>query len=163
MPETMDDPIITKVLIFATSVRGLLVFDQPDDPGMPLQVPGGTVEPGESPEAAARRELQEETGILARDPPRLLGTTDYAFTKGARRILHRRSVFHLPLPDDLPDVWHHLERTPDGGGGPLRFRLFWIGTDEAQARLGFGMATFLDRLPRLVPDRPAIRPATSGD
>ena len=39
----------------------LLVFHHPDDGGM--QLPKGTVEPGESPEDAVRRELLEESGI----------------------------------------------------------------------------------------------------
>ena len=33
--------------------------------GFSLEIPGGVVDPGESPEQAARRELQEETGYVA--------------------------------------------------------------------------------------------------
>ncbi len=40
--------------------------------GNSLEIPGGMVDPGESPEAAALRELEEETGYVARNA-RLLG------------------------------------------------------------------------------------------
>lgn len=54
----MPTPAIPrKVLICATSRRGLLVFDEPDYPDVPLQVPGGTVEPDEDLQAAAVREF----------------------------------------------------------------------------------------------------------
>lgn len=52
-----------KALIYATSRRGLLVFEEPDFPEVPLQVPGGTIDVGEEPEVAAVREFLEETGL----------------------------------------------------------------------------------------------------
>ncbi len=54
---------IDKVLIYATLRERLLVFAEPDSPQMPLQVPGGTVDPGEDVHLAAYREFEEETGI----------------------------------------------------------------------------------------------------
>ena len=63
-------PDAHKVLIYATWQGRLLVFDEPDFPEIELQVPGGTMEPGESPEVAATREFVEETGLT---PPQPLG------------------------------------------------------------------------------------------
>ena len=57
--------IARKALIYATSPRGLLVFDEPDFPSVPTQVPGGTIDAGETPMEAAYREFEEETGLVA--------------------------------------------------------------------------------------------------
>lgn len=58
---------IDKVLIYATWNDRLLVFEEPDFPETPLQVPGGTVDAGEDILAAAYREFAEETGLLYDD------------------------------------------------------------------------------------------------
>ncbi len=58
--------ILAKATSFVTrdhgAVRELLVFEHPT---AGLQVPAGTVEDGEAPEDAARREIAEETGVVA--------------------------------------------------------------------------------------------------
>jgi 8-oxo-dGTP pyrophosphatase MutT (NUDIX family) len=46
----------------------VLVFDHPLDEGLMVQVPAGTVEPNEEPQAAAVRELFEESGIRGAAP-----------------------------------------------------------------------------------------------
>ncbi|MFV0383904.1 aminotransferase class IV [Paracoccus sp. (in: a-proteobacteria)] len=133
-----------KVLIYATSARGLLVFDEPDFPDVPLQVPGGTVEPDETPAIAAARELLEETGIAA---PTLCHLADRWFTDRHAR-LWCRSYFHAILPADLPESWLHAEAHASNGAVPIRFRLHWLSVPEARQRLGMGQGECLDLLPR---------------
>jgi 8-oxo-dGTP pyrophosphatase MutT (NUDIX family) len=57
-------------------------------------LPKGHIEPGESPEQAARREVAEETGIIGRVVAPI-GTIDYWFVAGNRRI--HKTVHHFLL------------------------------------------------------------------
>jgi 8-oxo-dGTP pyrophosphatase MutT (NUDIX family) len=135
-----------KVLIYATCRERLLVFDQPDFPDVELQVPGGTVDPGEAVLAAAQREFCEETGLPCPDQMNLLATVLYDFHKSDGLHRHRRSFFHAPLHAPVAEMWEHHENFPDGGGKPIRFRFFWMSLAQANDRLGYGMNQLLDRI-----------------
>jgi 8-oxo-dGTP pyrophosphatase MutT (NUDIX family) len=52
-----------KALAYITWGNSLLVFRHPHVPAAGIQVPGGTIEEGESPEEAVLREAIEETGL----------------------------------------------------------------------------------------------------
>ena len=132
-------PDAHKVLIYATWQGRLLVFDEPDFPEIELQVPGGTMEPGESPEVAATREFVEETGLTPSEALTHLVTQDYSYWMDGRAICHRRHYFHVALTGEQRQTWLHREMTPDSGGPPIRFRFFWLGIDEAGRQLGYGM------------------------
>ncbi|NUS68963.1 MAG: NUDIX domain-containing protein [Ensifer adhaerens] len=132
-------PDAHKVLIYGTWQDRLLVFDEPDFPEIELQVPGGTMEPGESPQTSALREFVEETGLTPLNALNHLVTQDYSFLKDGRTICHRRHYFHVALAGEQRQTWIHQEMTPFGGGEPIRFRFFWLGIAEAKRRLGYGM------------------------
>ncbi|MEP4064813.1 MAG: NUDIX domain-containing protein, partial [Nitratireductor sp.] len=55
--------IYHKAYVYLTCGPELLVFVEPDHPDPDIQVPGGTLDPGESYLQAARREFFEETGL----------------------------------------------------------------------------------------------------
>jgi 8-oxo-dGTP pyrophosphatase MutT (NUDIX family) len=79
----------------------VLVFDHPlDEGGFMIQLPAGTIEPDEAPEAAAVRELEEETGAVATSPV-LAGIRDEVW-EGQQR---RRWVYLLRAPGGLADEW----------------------------------------------------------
>jgi len=139
-------PDAHKVLIYATWQNRLLVFDEPDFPDIELQVPGGTMEPGESPETSAQREFIEETGLTPPEALTHLVTQDYHYPKDGRTICHRRHYFHIALAGEQRQTWIHQEMTPFGGGDPIRFRFFWLGIDQADRRLGYGMRDALSLL-----------------
>ncbi len=84
--------------------RQLLVFTHrvPDAPD--VQVPGGTIEPGESPVEGALREAREETGLSTFGPPCVLAEEVW---HGPDEVV-RCSFVHLPLAQAAPDAWEHV-------------------------------------------------------
>ena len=125
---------VAKVLVFATSARGLLVFEEPDFPEVGLQVPGGTVEPNESAREAAAREFHEETGLPA--PSNLTEFhTDEILPPGTPEPV-RRVSFHVGLKDGLPLTWDHLERHPCDSTDPILFRFRFLPIEGAPTDLG---------------------------
>jgi 8-oxo-dGTP pyrophosphatase MutT (NUDIX family) len=72
----LESPDWVNILPVTPDGRVLLVAQYRHGTGMiSLETPGGLIEPGETPEAAAARELREETGYTARSF-RVLGQTD---------------------------------------------------------------------------------------
>ncbi|MQT03359.1 NUDIX domain-containing protein [Streptomyces jumonjinensis] len=59
-----------------------------------IQVPAGSIRPGETPEAAALREAREETGLSDFKIVCKLGETEYDISPYRFEIQHRHS-FHL--------------------------------------------------------------------
>lgn len=79
------------------------------------QLVKGTVEPGEQLEAAALRELAEESGIASATIARSLGI----WSSGIEG--QSWAFFECTPAQTLPDTWSHL--APDDGGHVFRF--FW--------------------------------------
>lgn len=145
----VEQAIIQKVLIYATRGQELLVFSEPDFPHIPLQVPGGTVEPGEDTNTAARREFQEETGLEVSSPFLPVFQHLYTFDRGGQRHQHHRYYFHTQLSPDAPDTWDHFEMTAHDGADPILFRFSWVPIAQAKSSLGLGMADGLPYLPEI--------------
>src|SRR3989442_10215656 len=85
-----DRPLIGKVVCYVTRGDDLLVFLHKFAPAAGLQVPAGTIEPGENPEDAALREAREETGYSGFCVLRKLGEYTHHFEE--RPEDHRRHV-----------------------------------------------------------------------
>ena len=95
-----------KVLCFVVRGRQLRVLDHVPDGGAGVQVVGGGVEQDELPEAAAIRELWEESGLSLSEPQFLCSYLWEAQLpdRFTRQVCHSYA-FHAPA--DLPDHWQH--------------------------------------------------------
>jgi ADP-ribose pyrophosphatase YjhB (NUDIX family) len=122
---------IQKVLVYITADARLLMFRQPESPEAGVQVPGGSVEAGESLEAAALREAFEETGLTDLRVEAYLGSARYV-TRDLPKTEHERHFFHLSSQRAEPTTWIHVEQTPTGGKRPIPFELFWEPLESAQ-------------------------------
>jgi 8-oxo-dGTP pyrophosphatase MutT (NUDIX family) len=85
-----------RVLVLDSWDRVLLIHARdPDEPGNEWwELPGGGIDPGETPQTAARRELAEETGILAGELGPCLWTRETRFRYRGRSH-HRRETVYL--------------------------------------------------------------------
>src|SRR5690349_4573833 len=85
-----------KVYAYITQGEQLLVFRHVDFPDAGIQVPGGTVQPGEPLREAVLREAFEETGLADLEIIAELGDT-WPAMDGSGRVgeLHHRNFFHL--------------------------------------------------------------------
>jgi 8-oxo-dGTP pyrophosphatase MutT (NUDIX family) len=139
-----------KVLAYITHQNRLLIFSHPDFPEAGLQVPAGSVEPGETLAEAVLREADQETGLSGLKLIAYLGSLVYdmsAYIPADALVcptLHQRHFFHLALSGPAPTRWQHYE-TSGGQREPILFELFWVGLDQVP-ELTAGQGEMLGRL-----------------
>ncbi|MGC4087955.1 MAG: NUDIX domain-containing protein [Polyangiaceae bacterium] len=118
----------------------------PTFPKQGSEIPGGTVERGETLQLAALREAHEETGLNALSLASYLGRAEYQLKVDVGPP-HERHFFHLVSDAPSPERWQHAEQAPSTGGPPIRFELWW--EPLASAHLDWEMDAYLE----LVRDR----------
>ena len=122
---------VPKVCAYLTRHDGtqLLVFRGPghDD----LQVPKGTVEPSEPLDAAVRREVTEESGLVVDHANRLASDVWTRRVGPLRKYV--RHFYHADV-DEPRDRWEHVV-TGRGDERGETFEFFWVDlpTDESFA------------------------------
>jgi 8-oxo-dGTP pyrophosphatase MutT (NUDIX family) len=140
-----------KVFAYITHGRRLLVFRHPESPEAGIQVPAGTVQPGEDLAAAVLREAAEETGRTDLVLVRFLGEQvrdrrDVGRDVG-RDEIHHRHFYHLRCTGDPPATWRHWETDPsDGSLGPIPFDFFWAPLPDGVPELIAGHGNLLPQL-----------------
>lgn len=129
---------IQKVVAYITNGRRLLVFKHTDFPEAGIQVPAGTVDPGEAPETAVLREAYEESGIEQLILVQYLGKRRIDQTTYGKVGHVVRHFFHLHCPGLTVSRWRHMEQFPsEGPDGPIEFELYWARwPDEVPALAG---------------------------
>lgn len=138
---------VQKVVAYIVRDGRLVVFVHADDERLDqsgLQVPAGTVHPGELPEVAAVREATEETALGGLAVERYLGVAEYD-ARPCRDELHIRHFFWLSVGQrEVEPEWYAEERG-DGDTEPVRFRLYWLPLHQAHV-VSAGHGALLGRL-----------------
>jgi 8-oxo-dGTP pyrophosphatase MutT (NUDIX family) len=122
---------VTKACAYITrNGSELLVFEGPGHDG--LQIPKGTVEPGESPREALFREVVEESGLATIESPQHL-VTDVWTRRESPPKRYVRAFFHVPVHESR-DTWTHTV-TGSGAERGREFEFSWVErpTDAAFA------------------------------
>jgi 8-oxo-dGTP pyrophosphatase MutT (NUDIX family) len=141
----VEKAIKEKVLCYIVRDGNLLVFRHTDytNEEVGIQVPGGSIRAGETPEAAALREACEETGLLGLRVVRKLGETEYDISP-YRFEIQVRHVFQLAVTQPTPNRWASQEEH-DGKQEPTRLECFWLPLEAAHI-VQSGQGALLGRL-----------------
>jgi 8-oxo-dGTP pyrophosphatase MutT (NUDIX family) len=136
-----------KVIAYITRGDQLLVFSQPNGIEAGIQVPAGTMEPGETPEAAVLREAFEETGLAGLEIVSFLGEREIDQRQFGKNELHHRYFFHLRCTRPAPEHWEHEETDPHGGSTEqIILALYWVKLPHEAPELAAEQGALLDRL-----------------
>jgi len=112
-------------------------------------LPKGEIGPGESPESAARREFEEETGLRLTQPMQPLGQ----ITQRGGKVVHAWAVEADADPAQLRSNSFAMEWPPASGKTeefPEIDRFEWCGLEEAARRINPGQVVLLQRLLELI-------------
>ena len=112
-----------RVYAYITCDKGVLILEHPEHPDAGLQVPGGTVETGETPEEAVIREVYEETNLSDVSIKAQLGYREFDMSPYDMQEMQEAWFYHLHCHQAAEDEWFHEESF--GKDGPIPFRLYW--------------------------------------
>jgi|SRR6478735_4910720 len=134
------EKIREKVVAYITNGQRLLVFTHPLSPEAGIQVPAGTMKPGEIPTEAVLREAEEETGLTDLEIVSFLGQRYVDWRPSGNDEIHHRHFFHLTYPGTPAEQWDWIESDPSDSSDPIPFSFRWVNLSgdipELAARQG---------------------------
>lgn len=126
---------IRKVLVYVIADEHVLVHTHVDFPEAGVQVPGGTIEEGESAIEAGRRELYEESGLKISSDIVLIHCLDFVAPWDGR--LHKRHFVALGPSGITRAPFRHTVTSGIEDEG-IRLDYYWLTIAEALENLGSG-------------------------
>jgi 8-oxo-dGTP pyrophosphatase MutT (NUDIX family) len=130
---------VRAVIFYRKPSLKVLVFDQPDYPEAGVQIPGGTVDPGEKLEETLERELVEETGVSFKGKRSFINSR--VITHPVTGNEQREHTFCIEVSaDSLSETWTH-NVTGGGEDEGINFRYYWEEFSKAKEDLWCWMAT----------------------
>jgi ADP-ribose pyrophosphatase YjhB (NUDIX family) len=116
----VDEVSAGGLVINESGTQGLLIgrrdLKDPTKERLLWSLPKGHIEAGETPEMAAIREVQEETGIQS-EISRALGVIDFWFMAGGKRI--HKTVHHYLFKETGGNLQAQIEEVDEVGWFPL--------------------------------------------
>jgi 8-oxo-dGTP pyrophosphatase MutT (NUDIX family) len=117
----------------------LLVFEE--DGVSAVQVPKGSIEAGEDPHTAVRREVREEAGLTEFESVEHLTTDEWPHPR--KEKVYVRHFFRIDVMD-VPDEWRHTV-TGEGEDVGDVYEYFWLPLPPTRP-VADGMDDHVDRL-----------------
>ena len=92
----------------------------------PYHIPGGGIDPGETPLQGVIREIEEESGLIGLYPENYIGQ----WIREEHEMIFQRHYFVFKAPKSLPENWNHVV-TGDGADAGIIYQYKWILPHEA--------------------------------
>ncbi|MEO0895053.1 MAG: NUDIX domain-containing protein [Bacteroidota bacterium] len=123
----MKEKVLAYILRQKHERLELLTFEHIDYPDAGIQVPGGSIDPGERAEAAVLREVFEEAGLEGFENMIYLGVSEFLHPK--RQEWQRRHFYQMAYTQNSPDTFDFIVQGTGSDHG-LGFRYLWRSLDQ---------------------------------
>jgi 8-oxo-dGTP pyrophosphatase MutT (NUDIX family) len=120
----------SKATVYVKHQDKILAFRHSKYPEVGLQVPSGTIEDGETPVEAAKRELFEESGIdLPLESFEAVSVLEHDM-RPFKSEIHTRHFFQVEIEEKPAESWGHLETHSSSDYEEEEFVFEWVSASS---------------------------------